>query len=86
MKNTLPAERDVMAEAAHVLLEHLPPSKAARVLSWIQAGRQDYLDIKARLFAGKSLEFLAAKIAAMDRRRKAVRPRRSRARPVRRSS
>jgi len=51
-------ESATTAEAIDVLMEHLPASKVARLLSSWQVGHGDYLKIRGELFAGESVERL----------------------------
>jgi hypothetical protein len=45
-------ESATAAEAVEVLMERLPASKVARLLSSWQIGRGDYLKLRDELFAG----------------------------------
>ena len=58
MKLTVPNESATTAEAVQLLMERLPPSKVARLLSSWQIGQGDYLKIRDELFAGETVERL----------------------------
>ena len=58
MSVTVPNESATTAEAVQVLLERLPASKVARVLSSWQIGQGDYLKLRDELFAGESVQML----------------------------
>ena len=68
MSVTVPNESATAAEAIEVLLERLPASKVARVLSSWQIGQGDYLKLREELFAGETVESLYQ--AASTHRRK----------------
>lgn len=59
MSMTVENEFAMIAEAIEVLMERLPPSKVARLLSAWQFGQGDYLKLREGLFAGESVETLA---------------------------
>lgn len=48
-----------MEEAIGVLLDHMPPSKVARVLAAWQVGTGDYLKMRDKLFQGETIETLS---------------------------
>jgi hypothetical protein len=52
------SESAMSAEAVAVLMEHLPASKVARLLSSWQIGHGDYLKLRDELFAGETVEAL----------------------------
>jgi hypothetical protein len=54
-------EQATVEEAVTVLLERMPPSKVARLLSAWQVGRGDYLQLRDRLFQGETVERLYQK-------------------------
>ena len=58
MSVTVPNESATAAEAVEVLMERLPASKVARVLSSWQIGQGDYLKLREELFAGETVETL----------------------------
>jgi hypothetical protein len=58
------AERDIMREAAQVLLENLTPAKAARFWASWQAGQGDYLAWRDEQFAGETVATLYEEISA----------------------
>ena len=51
-------ESATTAEAVEVLMERLPASKVARLLSSWQVGQTDYLKLRDELFAGETVEKL----------------------------
>jgi hypothetical protein len=54
----VPNESATTAEAVEVLVERLPASKVARVLSSWQIGQGDYLKLREQLFARETVESL----------------------------
>ena len=60
MTLTVENESAATAEAVEVLMERLPASKVARLLSSWQMGRADYLKLREELFTGESVETLYA--------------------------
>ena len=52
------SESVATAEAIRVLMEHLPASKAVRVLASWQVGQGDYLKLREELFAGETVASL----------------------------
>ena len=63
MSVTVQNESATTAEAVEVLMERLPASKVARLLSSWQIGQGDYLKLREELFAGETVDslFLAAR-------------------------
>ena len=60
MSVTVQNESATTAEAVEVLLERLPASKVARLLSSWQIGQGDYLKLRDELFADETVESLCA--------------------------
>jgi len=58
MSLTVQNESATTAEAVEVLMERLPASKVARLLSSWQIGQGDYLKLRDELFAGETVESL----------------------------
>jgi hypothetical protein len=58
MNVKVPNESATTAEAIEVLMERLPASKVARVLSSWQVGQGDYLKLREELFPGETVEGL----------------------------
>jgi hypothetical protein len=58
MTLTVEDESAATAEAVAVLMERLPASKVARLLSSWQMGRADYLNLREELFADETVESL----------------------------
>lgn len=64
MSTTVIAEREIMREAAQVLLENLTPAKAARFWASWQVGQGDYLAWRDEQFASETVATLYEKISA----------------------
>ena len=64
MKLTVPNESATTVEAVQLLMEQLPPSKVARLLSSWQIGQGDYLKIRDELFAVETVERLLQEASA----------------------
>jgi hypothetical protein len=60
-------EQEVIHEAMTILLEHMEPAKVAKFLAARPVLRGDYLLLRERLFAGETVESLAAKISEFER-------------------
>ena len=58
MNLTVENESATTAEAVAVLMERMPASKVARLLSSWQVGQADYLKLRDELFAGETVESL----------------------------
>lgn len=58
MNVTVQSESAIAAEAVEVLMERLPASKVARLLSSWKIRQGDYLKQRDELFAGESLDSL----------------------------
>lgn len=58
MSLIVPNESATTAEAVEVLMERLPASKVARLLSSWQIGQGDYLKLRDELFASETVESL----------------------------
>ena len=58
MSLTVQNESATTAEAVEVLMERLPASKVARLLSSWQIGQGDYLKLRDELFDGETVESL----------------------------
>jgi hypothetical protein len=67
MSVTVPNESATAAEAVEVLMEQLPASKVARVLSSWQVGQGDYLKLREELFARETVESLYQAAGAKGR-------------------
>ena len=55
-------EQEVFREAIRVLMEHLEPAKATRILASWQIGEGDYLSIRDQLFANETVASLYEKV------------------------
>jgi hypothetical protein len=55
---TVENESSTTAEAVVVLMERLPASKVARLVSSWQVGQADHLKLRDELFAGETVEKL----------------------------
>lgn len=67
MSVTVPNESAATAEAVEVLMERLPASKVARLLSSWQVGQSDYLKLREELFANETVESLCQAAGANAR-------------------
>lgn len=65
MKTALPSDAEIAREALDVLMQHMPASKVARLLSALQVGKGDYIGIREKLFAGESVDDIFKKAAAL---------------------
>ena len=61
-------EQEMVQEAAAILLERMPASKVARLLSIWQVGRGDYTVQRRKLFARETVDNLFAKAHALEKR------------------
>jgi hypothetical protein len=66
MSVTVQNESATTAEAVEVLMERLPASKVARLLSSWQIGQGDYLKLRDELFAGETVDSLFDKAKAAN--------------------
>jgi hypothetical protein len=66
MSVTVQNESATTAEAIEVLMERLPASKVARLLSSWQIGQGDYLKLRDELFADETVDSLLDKENAPD--------------------
>jgi hypothetical protein len=64
MSVTVPNESATTAEAVEVLMERLPASKVARLLSSWQIGQGDYLKVREELFVNETVESLYQQASA----------------------
>ena len=64
------SEREVLREAAEVLLQHMEPAKVARFWATWQIGEGNYLAIREQLFAGETVATLFEKVQAYQEDRK----------------
>ena len=61
MSITVEPEQATVEEAITILMEHMPPSKVARILAAWQIGSGDYLAIRDKLFGGETVDSLFEK-------------------------
>jgi len=66
MSLTVEPEQATIEEAISVLMEHMPPSKVARVLAAWQVGKGDYLDTREKLFEGETVDSLFNKARELE--------------------
>ncbi len=66
MSIQIETEQAAVEEAAGILLERMPLSKVARLLSAWQIGRGDYLALRDQLFAGETVDSLCQKAKAAN--------------------
>ncbi|MDX9991625.1 MAG: hypothetical protein RBS68_06190 [Anaerolineales bacterium] len=67
---SVPSERQIINEAAQVLMQHLSPSKATRFWASWQVGEGDYLQIRKELFAKETADSLYEQIEAFQKSKK----------------
>lgn len=67
---SVPSERQIVQEAAQVLMQHLSPSKATRFWASWQVGEGDYLQLRQELFAKETVDSLYKKIEAFQKSKK----------------
>jgi len=63
------SERQVIQEAAQVLMRHMSPAKATRFWASWQVGEGDYLVIREQLFAKETVSSLYKKIEDFQRKK-----------------
>jgi hypothetical protein len=56
------SDQATLEEALKILMEHLPPSKVARLLSIWQVGRGDYVEFRQNLFSEETVDSLYEKM------------------------
>ena len=62
------SERQVIQEAAQVLMRHMSPAKAARFWASWQVGEGDYLVIREQLFAKETVKSLYKQIEEFQKK------------------
>ena len=67
MSFTVEPEQATIEEAIRVLMEHMPPSKVARVLAAWQIGKGEYVDTREKLFEGETVDSLFNKARELER-------------------
>ena len=63
------SERQVVQEAAQVLMTHMSPAKAARFWASWQIGEGDYLVIREQLFAKETVKSLYKQIEEFQKKK-----------------
>ena len=66
----VPSERQIIQEAAHVLMEHMSPARATRFWASWQVGEGDYLEIRQQLFEKETVASLYEQIEAFQKKKK----------------
>ena len=66
MSIQIETEQASVEEAAAILLERMPPSKVARLLSAWQVGHGDYQVPREKLFAGETVDSLYEKAKGLN--------------------
>lgn len=66
----VPSERQVIQEAAQVLMMHMSPAKATRFWASWQVGEGDYLAIREQLFAKETVKSLYKQIKEFQKKKK----------------
>lgn len=64
------SERQVIQEAAQVLMTHMSPAKATRFWASWQVGEGDYLVIREQLFAKETVKSLYKQIEEFQKKKK----------------
>jgi hypothetical protein len=65
----VPSERQVIQEAAHVLMMHMSPAKATRFWASWQVGEGDYIVIREKLFAKETVKSLYRQIEEFQKKK-----------------
>ena len=65
----VPSERQVIQEAAQVLMTHMSPAKATRFWASWQVGEGDYLAIREQLFAKETVKSLYVQIEEFQKKK-----------------
>ncbi len=63
----VPSERQIILEAAQVLMQHLSPAKATRFWASWQVGQGDYAEIRKQLFDKETVASLYEQIDAFQK-------------------
>lgn len=63
MKPLVPSDVEIAKEALAVLMQHMPASKVARLLTALQIGQGDYVKMRENLFADETVESLFKKVS-----------------------
>jgi hypothetical protein len=66
----VPSERQIIQEAAQVLMQHLSPAKAARFWASWQVGEGDYQEIRHQLFNKETVDSLYDQIETFQKKKK----------------
>ncbi len=66
---SVPSERQIIQEAAQVLMQHLSPSKATRFWASWQVGEGDYLQIRKELFGKETVDSLYEQIETFQKKK-----------------
>ncbi len=66
----VPSERQIIQEAAQVLMQHLNPAKATRFWAYWQVGEGDYLEIRKQLFEKETVASLYEQVEAFQKAQK----------------
>ncbi len=66
----VPSERQIVLEAAQVLIQHMSPSKATRFWASWQVGEGDYLTIREELFQKETVSTLYKQIKKFQEKQK----------------
>ena len=66
----VPSERQIIQEAAQVLMQHMSPAKATRFWASWQVGEGDYLEIRKQLFGKETVASLYKQVEAFQKAKK----------------
>ena len=69
MSIRVPSERQIIQEAAQVLMMHMSPAKATRFWASWQVGEGDYLVIREQLFAKETVKSLYKQIEEFQKKK-----------------
>jgi hypothetical protein len=66
----VPSERQIIQEAAQVLMQHMSPAKATRFWASWQVGEGNYLEIRKQLFEKETVDSLYKQVEAFQKANK----------------
>lgn len=72
MNVKMPRKQEVIQEALEILVKHMEPAKVGLLLSMLQEGSGDYLEIREELFAGETMTTLLKKVKAYEQRKEQI--------------
>jgi len=66
----VPSDLEIWNEAMELLVKHLSPSKAIRVISMLQLGHGDYMREREEMFGQQSVAEIVKHVRAHERRKR----------------